>query len=342
MTSSSFIDGRHQLDRFCRQYLQVLQDLEYPSGENLRNYEFQQDIYNRLFADDAAKHPSPARYRVRVLKELVQRIEASIQDWDNEAVSDDIMSCLSSLIASGAPSEAVSAQQKAYVTCSLAFLSSSSDFVPTITLLEARNLIAAAGTTGLRTWEAALHLGNYLAQKPNLVQGKSVLELGAGTGYISILCARYLGASHIVSTDGSDDVLADLPTNFYLNGLQESSIIEAKELRWGHILIGGEQPEWNGGRKIDLVLGADLTYDTTAVRALVATFGDLFELFPEIHIIIASPIRNEKTFQTFLETCRRNKYGVEEIEYEIPKPELQEGPFYSDAVPIHISRITKS
>lgn len=259
-----------------------------------------------------------------------------------QAISDDLMSCLSNLIASSVPSEATAAQQKAYVTYSLSFLPHSSDSVPTITLLEARNLVAAAGTTGLRTWEAALHLGNYLSSNPKLVQGKFVLELGAGTGYISVLCAKYLGASHTLASDGSDDVVADLPTNFYFNGLQESSVIEAKELKWGQVLMGGEQPEWNGGRKVDVVLGADITYDATTTIALVATFADLFDIFPEMEIIIAATIRNERTFQMFLETCRRNKYVAKEINYEIPKAELQEGPFYSNAVPIRLSRITKS
>jgi hypothetical protein len=252
------------------------------------------------------------------------------------------MSCFSILFASNLPSEAASAQQKAYVTYSIASLPRSSDSVPTITLLEARNLVAASGTTGLRTWEAALHLGNYLSSNPNLVEGKSVLELGAGTGYVSVLCVKYLGATHILATDGSDDVVADLPTNFYLNALQDSSVIEARELKWGRVLMGGEQPEWNGGRKVDLVLGADVTYDARTNIALVATFGDLFEIFPDIQMIIAATIRNVKTFEAFVTICRTNKYRVEEIDWEIPKPELQEGPFYSDAVPIRLLRITKS
>ena len=48
--------------------------------------------------------------------------------------------------------------------------------------------IAAAGTMGLRTWEAALHLGQYLCTNPELVRNKRVLELGTWTGYLAILC----------------------------------------------------------------------------------------------------------------------------------------------------------
>ena len=234
------------------------------------------------------------------------------------------MNSLSSLLSSRVPSEADSAQQKSFVTYTLSSLPSISEGIPTITLHEARNLVAAASTTGLRTWEAALHLGNYLCTHATVfVQGKSILELGAGTGYISVLCSRHLGASHVLSTDGSDDVVASLSTNFYLNDLQDETTIEGKELKWGQALLGGEHPQWNAGRQIDLVLGADLTYDESAIPALISTFGEVFDLYPRVEIIIAATVRNPTTFERFLETCRGNRYVVQEVEFGIPREDVQ-------------------
>jgi hypothetical protein len=37
-----------------------------------------------LFEDHRLKHAPPARYQLRVLKELTRRIEHSIQDWEEE------------------------------------------------------------------------------------------------------------------------------------------------------------------------------------------------------------------------------------------------------------------
>lgn len=72
-----------QVDRFCHQYLQLEQSLDYPEPQNIRLPEVQDVIYQRLFADDSLPGgPPPLRYQVRVLKELVSRIEASIDDWD--------------------------------------------------------------------------------------------------------------------------------------------------------------------------------------------------------------------------------------------------------------------
>ena len=371
MESRLSSSARQQLDRFCRQYFQLQLQLDYPDEAHLRNDAFQQSLYGRLFEDYTMSHAPPQRFQLRVLKELTKRIEQSIQDWEEEVctflsyhdgislrsshfqhfltlflfqgISDDLMSSLSSLFSSRVPSEGDSAQQKSFVTYTISSLPSNSEGIPTITLHEARNIVAAAGTTGLRTWEAALHMGNYLcAHATDLVHGKSILELGAGTGYLSILCSKHLGASHILATDGSDDVVSDFSTNFYLNGLQDSSLIEGKELKWGQALLGSEHPQWNLGRQIDLVLGADVTYDRSSIPALVSTFGELFDLYPSVKIIIAAAVRTPTTLQGFLETCRGNRYVVEEIEFGIPKEEMQQGPFYSDKIPIQLCLIRKS
>ncbi|KAH8808053.1 putative methyltransferase-domain-containing protein [Xylogone sp. PMI_703] len=336
------VTARQQLDRFCRQFLQLQLDLDYPDDEHLRKAEFQDAIFARLFREGAVQYAQPLRYQIKVLKELIRRIEQSIIDWEEEGVSDDLMDYFSSLIASNVPSEVIAAQQKSYVTYTLSSFPSDNHVSPEITLFEARNLISGAGTTGLRTWEAALRLGDYLCANKQLVEGKSVLELGAGTGYVSILCAKYLKASHVIASDGSDDVVAELPTNFFLNGLQDTSHIVAKELRWGHALMGSEHPEWNEGRPIDVVIGADITYDDSVVRSLVGSFDELSTLHPGVTILVAATVRNPKTLEKFVEFCRIKKYHIEEESLVVPEPAAQQGPFYSNKIPILIYRISKS
>jgi hypothetical protein len=76
--------ARQQLDRFCRQYPQILLELDYPTPECLRQNAFQQALYARLFKYEALEHEPPLRYQLRVLKELTKRIEESIQDWEEE------------------------------------------------------------------------------------------------------------------------------------------------------------------------------------------------------------------------------------------------------------------
>lgn len=174
------------------------------------------------------------------------------------------MTHLSSLISSDLPDEMIAAQQRSYVTFSCltpsSYLSDNSEKQPTITLLERRNLISGSSTTGFRTWEAALHLSSYLLTPSGqlLIQDKSVFELGAGTGFVSILCAKHLGARHVTATDGDEAVVEALKENLFLNGLDDQAKINASVLRWGRALNGSwvedECEEW----PCDILLGADI------------------------------------------------------------------------------------
>ena len=76
--------------------------------------------------------------------------------------------------------------------------------VTPIEILEAKKIIGSGPNTGLRTWEASLHLAHYLHSRPELVKGRRVLELGAGTGFLSIFCAAYLDPETITTTDGHE------------------------------------------------------------------------------------------------------------------------------------------
>lgn len=210
-----------------------------------------------------------------------------------------------------------------------------------ITLLESRRLIASAGATGFRTWEAGLHLGQYLSSNPDLIRGKNVLELGTGTGYVSVLCAKYLGASRVVASDGSEDVLNGLSDTAFLNGLQGSQVLIPKELMWGNALVGTEEEKWDGGNEVDVVLGADITYDTRAMPALIATLDELFGLYPKVQVLICTAERNIETLRTLLEQCKGAGMETSSVEFPLPKAEEQLGPFYDTSVPIHIVEIRR-
>jgi protein-lysine N-methyltransferase EEF2KMT len=153
------------------------------------------------------------------------------------------------------PSEISSVQQRAYVTYH--FPDCRTLPAPSVTLLESRSVISAAGTTGLRTWEASLHLASFLMSSAGTeyIRRNRVLEIGAGTGLISILCTKHLSARHVLATDGSQDVVDALPDNLFVNGLQSNPDIECQMLRWGRYL---EQDENGKEKAFDILLGADV------------------------------------------------------------------------------------
>ncbi|KAL2173691.1 putative methyltransferase-domain-containing protein [Thermothelomyces heterothallicus CBS 202.75] len=334
-----------QVSRFCWQNLQVDPAPDFPAAELLREETVQETIYKRVFGEEVPLRP-PRRYRVRVLKQLISRIEGAIEDWDVHGISDNLTSALSRLLSEPLPSETEAAQQRDYVVYHLSLLlptqptaADDNNSSPRINLLESRSLISASGTTGLRTWEAALHLGQYLCADPSPARNKRVLELGAGTGYLAVLCAKYLGSSHVIASDGSAEVVNHLADSFFLNGLQGSTRATAMQLRWGHALVGTELDGALGN--VDTVLGADITYDASVIPALVATLEDLAALFPGLTVLIAATERNRVTFESFLDVCGKRGFRVTHEPFPVPPRSEQNGPFYSDATPIHICRLDK-
>jgi SAM-dependent methyltransferase len=174
------------------------------------------------------------------------------------------MSHLSTLISANLPSETTAAQQKSYVTFVCLPPASDPDMddrnEPTITLLERRHLISGSLTTGFRTWEAALHLGSYLLSPAGqkCINGKSVLELGAGTGFLAILAAKHLQASHVTTTDGDEGVVEALAENLFLNGLDNNRNVINSVLRWGTGLRGSWVEDDCEEFPYDVVIGADI------------------------------------------------------------------------------------
>lgn len=226
-----------------------------------------------------------------------------------------------------------------------------------IDILENRLLIAAGGTTGLRTWEAALHLGQFLCANRNVVEGKRILELGAGTGYLSIVCAKCLDAAHVTVSDGAEDVVDNLADNFTLNDTPWSynaspdTVVSPKLLKWGHALVGTEEAEWNGGREVDLVIGADITYDQKAIPSLVATLQELLGLYPQAGIIISATERNIDTLSAFRHACLLSRLQVIELDFEPGEALARLGPdrrhepltpFYASNIPIRILQISRT
>ena len=188
------------------------------------------------------------------------------------------MSCFTSLITSRLPPESILAQQKSYVTYFLPLPLSFHEKSSEITLAESRALISSSGSTGLRTWDAALHLGSYLvsALGRRLIEGKNVLELGAGTGFLSILCAKHLGARRVLATDGDSRVLEDIRVNAFLNGIEEESNLDAKPLNWGQELSILDKHKSADSQQWQIVLGADVVSPSASVTVStcrIVTFG---------------------------------------------------------------------
>ncbi|XP_026973247.1 methyltransferase-like protein 22 isoform X4 [Sagmatias obliquidens] len=84
-----------------------------------------------------------------------------------------------------------------------------------------------------KVWRGALFLADYILSQRDLFQGRTVLELGAGTGLASILAATM--AQTVYCTDVGADLLAMCQRNIALNSHLTAAgggVIKVKELDW--------------------------------------------------------------------------------------------------------------
>lgn len=213
---------------------------------------------------------------------------------------------------------------------------------------ETPNLLASAGSTGRRTWDACLHLATYLGTEGrSLIMGKSVLELGVGTGLLSIICAGPLSAAYVLATDGDADVentiLRNTSLNHHLAHRSGRPIpLEARVLEWGSsAALSSLLPSKGGHGLYDTILGADITYSLDSLEPLASTLAGLAERCPTADIVLAATLRNEETFDRFLAHCRNHNLSVSDIDFRSPQFELQKGLFHSIDPPTRIVRIKR-
>lgn len=209
-----------------------------------------------------------------------------------QEISNDISECMAQYMAHPLPSASAAAQQKHYVT----YTAPTTDPYPiSVTLLEAPALLASSGTTGFRTWEASLYLASFFvsAEGKRYIKGRNVLELGAGTGFLSILCATHLDARSVLATDGSEEVVNDLRVNMALNRVEGNENVKVNYLQWGQTLIGGVADCRKQGQEYELVIGADVVgqLPRKTVMPLIGTADIRCTIYPSSGRNIERPVR---------------------------------------------------
>lgn len=142
-------------------------------------------------------------------------------------------------------------------------------------------------------WPAAEALSIYLNDHPELVKNKTVLELGAGLGYPSLV-ATQLGAN-VLCTDYHPDV-----EEYFQRNCRHSNIAcKYQRLNW-------RDPNQDIGL-FDVVMGSDVLYESKHAREVAR--GLIHFLRPGGKILLSDPGRNY--LQPFLEAMKAENYRDE-------------------------------
>ena len=142
-------------------------------------------------------------------------------------------------------------------------------------------------------WPAAEALSQYLDQNPKLMKEKTVLELGCGLGYPSLV-ATFLGGD-VLATDFHPDV-----EEYFKRNCRHSSVeCKYQRLNW--------REETGDVGLFDVVMGSDVLYESK--HATEVAKGLTRFLKPGGKIVLSDPGRNY--LQPFLEAMKKEGYAEE-------------------------------
>eukprot|EP00890_Picochlorum_soloecismus_P004168 jgi/Picsp_1/4752/NSC_02120-R1_methyltransferase-like protein 22-like len=114
---------------------------------------------------------------------------------------------------------------------------------------------------GLAVWNGAYLMMEYLMSNETLVKDKHVLELGAGTGLVCLVC-HDLGARRVVLTDCCQQVLANSKRNIR----HVSDVVDVLKLDWNC-----ELPAIDIIFRADILVATDPIYDNDLTESFMKT-----------------------------------------------------------------------
>ncbi len=128
---------------------------------------------------------------------------------------------------------------------------------------------------GVALWPAAIALAHEMVARADLIEGKRILELGAGTGLAGIVAASLGGC--MVQTDRNELALSVCRRNGERNG---APAIEYRQADW---------TAWEDTEHYDWIIGSDILYGEAMHPALRQIF--MTNLAPGGRILLADPFR---------------------------------------------------
>ncbi|KAK0479052.1 putative methyltransferase-domain-containing protein [Armillaria luteobubalina] len=153
------------------------------------------------------------------------------------------------------------------------------------------------GSVGAQTWGGACVLSEAIVEDPaafGLQTGIRVLELGAGTGLVSIIVGKLLeGNVTIVATDFYPSVMDNLKANIEHNFAQPALVaISSTFLDWAD----RDSHDDSLDMPFDVVLGADIVYDpqhAVWIKACLQKFSAQGSTIPSQSTTVESVFRDD-------------------------------------------------
>ncbi|XP_010563526.1 PREDICTED: putative protein N-methyltransferase FAM86A [Haliaeetus leucocephalus] len=293
--------------RFQRRFLAARQLPSFPWPELEQNLRASPDssllldiLHKTILHPLSVKYPPSTKYRRCFLTELIKKHESTAAE-----PLDELYDTLAGIL-----------NEEESTRCYKNYL------LPTgepVTLSESMAIISG-GTTGLVTWDAALHLAEWAIENSPVFSNRTVLELGSGIGFTGIAICKTCKPKTYIFSDYHHCVLKQLTENIRLNGFilepgttqhiqTESQGQEAEAMNYQNPKLIVAELDWGSvtekqllDLQPDVIIAADVVYDPEIISVLIGMLQKLSTSRadrkpPEVYI--AFTIRNPDTYRLF-------------------------------------------
>ncbi|KAF6779381.1 hypothetical protein AHF37_01376 [Paragonimus kellicotti] len=138
---------------------------------------------------------------------------------------------------------------------------------------------------GQFTWECAKALSTYIVNNIYLVEGRHILELGAGTGLCGLVAGR-CGASSVTFSDNDVQIHTYLLRNATINKIAQCNFL----------LLDWNYPTRNWQRQtFDVILAADTLFDKEVYEPFFRTLSLLLHSNPDAFCLLSVETRSTLT-----------------------------------------------
>ena len=182
-------------------------------------------------------------------------------------------------------------------------------YLPITTLLA--NRTQEKEISGQKLWCGSLCVVNYLFKYPDLVKNSLIIELGAGTGVLSIIAAK-LGAPAIIATDHDERSLNHMTEDFPRNGAN----VAVEALNWYEpdlSSIGKVLGEKGSEFERIIILAGDVLYKSVLLEPFFSTVERILRLKDSSELYLCHIPRADVSQVTVQEKLNEKSFPFEVI-----------------------------
>ncbi|XP_075021918.1 protein-lysine N-methyltransferase EEF2KMT isoform X5 [Calonectris borealis] len=272
--------------RFQRRFLAARQLRSFPWAELEQNLRTSPDssllvdiLHKTILHPLCVKYPPSTKYRRCFLTELIKKHESAAAE-----PLDELYDALADIL-----------NEKESTHCYKSYLLPTGE---SVTLSESVAIISG-GTTGLVTWDAALHLAEWATENSTVFSNRTVLELGSGIGFTGIAICKTCNPKTYVFSDYHPCVLKQLTENIRLNGF----VLEPETTPHIQTEPQGQEAEATNCQKPKLTV-AELDWGSVTEKQLLDLQPDVIVAAEQVENLLRSTLLSQFVIQTRI-TCSR-------------------------------------